>query len=552
MKTKKMKRLTAVALAMLMLALAGCTDKSATRNEKVVAKRNDPAMYNEPGTYPILKEKKTLSIMTPSNALVENFETSHYTKMLEEKGGVDLEFVLLPATDGASKFSVMVASQTELPDILCAIPGDFTSFIYSGLVVPVQDYYADPDASYHFHQAVSDEKLRDELLANTRMADGNNYGIMRYSKEPWNEYSYRGWINQTWLDKLGLPMPETTEDFYNTLVAFKENDLNGNGKKDEIPLMGSTDGWNQNPIPFLMNAFIYADAKNNYMFIEDGKIDVAFNKPEWKEGLKYINKLVKEGLLSPLTFTQNQSQFKTILEDPDKQVMGSMMAGSLTVYSSTEHPNRADMQPMKPLKGPKGACYATYNPSVPVDMTYISKYCDDPETAFRVMEYCFSEEMSISGRYGKRGEHWDYLNEKESNSLGADFLGRKPAFKELKLIWGNPQTAHWQNLNPGIMGVKNIVLPAPTDMTAAAVPLYMDKHPEEIIARIVHTTDELTDIADIETSIKSYVSECMTRFVLGDMSFDEWDDYVKELDKMGLEDYLRIKQAAYDRVKDVK
>ena len=54
-------------------------------------------------------------------------------------------------------------------------------------------------------------------------------------------------------------MPTTTEEFYEVLKAFKTQDPNGNGKADEIPLIGSKDGWNQRPQDFLMNAFVYAN-----------------------------------------------------------------------------------------------------------------------------------------------------------------------------------------------------------------------------------------------------------------------------------------------------
>ena len=43
------------------------------------------------------------------------------------------------------------------------------------------------------------------------------------------------WINQEWLDQLGMKEPQTTEEFYAYLKAVKETDLNGNGKHDEIP-----------------------------------------------------------------------------------------------------------------------------------------------------------------------------------------------------------------------------------------------------------------------------------------------------------------------------
>ena len=551
MKKSITKRLIAGAVALIMVTLAGCSGKDKATDGNLTVKKNDPTMYNEAGVFPILKEKKTISVLTTANTLVQDFETNHYTKMIEEKVGVDLEISQLPATDGASKFAVMVASKTKLPDLLWGIAGSFDEYCYSGLVLPLNEYYADPEISYYFHKATTEEE-RELALKNTRLADGNNYGMIRYSQSYWNEYSYRAWINKTWLDKLGLPMPVTTDDFYNTLVAFKNNDLNGNGLKDEIPMMGSSDGWNQNPVPFIMNAFIYTDPKNNYLYVEDGKIDAAFNKEEWKEGLQYLNKLVKEGLLSPLTFTQNVSQFKTILEDPDKQVMGSIAAGSLTVYSSTESPNRADMQIMKPLTGPKGKNYATYNPSVPGNCTYISKYCEDPETAFRLCDFLYDKEMTISTRFGEKGLDWDYLTDKERKAYGVDMLGRTPLFKELRIIWGKPQNSHWGSITPSYQTEKEICLPSANDLTLDAIPLYKDKHPKEVISTFVHTSDELFDLSDVETSIKSYVQESMTRFVMGDKPFSEWDSYVQELDKMGLKQYLDIKQQAYDRMEGVK
>ena len=44
------------------------------------------------------------------------------------------------------------------------------------------------------------------------------------------------WIRQDWLDKLGLAVPTTVDELHDVLLAFKNNDPNGNGKADEIPL----------------------------------------------------------------------------------------------------------------------------------------------------------------------------------------------------------------------------------------------------------------------------------------------------------------------------
>jgi len=66
----------------------------------------------------------------------------------------------------------------------------------------------------------------------------------------------RFWLNQVWLDKLGLEMPKTTEEFRQVLIAFKTQDPNGNGKADEIPLVGGINGWWGDPSSFILNSFV--------------------------------------------------------------------------------------------------------------------------------------------------------------------------------------------------------------------------------------------------------------------------------------------------------
>lgn len=50
-------------------------------------------------------------------------------------------------------------------------------------------------------------------------------------------------INKAWLDKLGLKAPETIDDLYNVLKAFKEQDPNGNGKKTRFLTARSDCPW---------------------------------------------------------------------------------------------------------------------------------------------------------------------------------------------------------------------------------------------------------------------------------------------------------------------
>src|SRR5665811_1513692 len=120
-------------------------------------------------------------------------------------------------------------------------------------------------------------------------------------------FSQKLWINSSWLKKLNLEMPKTTDDILKVYRAFRDNDPNGNGKKDEYALSGANikTSWHSNPVDYFMCAFIYDDGGDR-LSLENGKVDVNFNKPEFKEGLKFMNTMWKEKLIDPAAFTQDE------------------------------------------------------------------------------------------------------------------------------------------------------------------------------------------------------------------------------------------------------
>ena len=78
-------------------------------------------------------------------------------------------------------------------------------------------------------------------------------------------------------------------------------------------LSGSDEMWAGNVSAFLMNSFILDDytEKNAGTFLRviDGKVDFTANKDEWKQGLIYLNKLYKEGLIDPVPLHKTLTRF---------------------------------------------------------------------------------------------------------------------------------------------------------------------------------------------------------------------------------------------------
>ena len=49
------------------------------------------------------------------------------------------------------------------------------------------------------------------------------------------------------------------------------------------------------------------------------------------------------------------------------------------------------------------------------------------------------------------------------------------------------------------------------------------------------------------SNIDTYMYETVSKFVVGDLSLDQFDSFVQQLKDMGIEDCIAIEQAAYDR-----
>ena len=86
-----------------------------------------------------------------------------------------------------------------------------------------------------------------------------------------------------------------------------------------------------------------------------------------------------------------------------------------------------------------------------------------------------------------------------------------------------------------------------TNFTQIHTQMYMSHIPENIISKITYTETAHETIADMKTSIDAYAYDTAVAFITGNKPLLEWDSYLQELEKMGLAEYLKGSQEAYDR-----
>lgn len=509
------------------------------------------------GVLPIVNEPVEVHLAIKKYGQVEDYVNNSYTKYIEENTGLKLKVDIYPEAEANQKMEVLIASGSKLPDAFASDaffgtnkPATILRHAQNGYFIELDDLIEEYGVNFKEMSEKVSNPLFKEMITSP---DGHIYCLPVYNEQTSNEHSLRAYINQTWLDNLNLEMPTTTEELETVLQAFVSQDPNGNGQKDEIGMMGGG-SWHQMAQDWLMNSFIYDDGETRWM-VNDGKLDVPYNKEEWREGLRYINSLVSQGLFDPLTFTQDGAAFKSIATAGDRNSLGVICtAGMGQLFSASMSDRKGEYAPLDPLVGPEGVQWAAHYPVNPTPAFVITKDCENPEAVFRMADFMMSEESSVFSRFGEKGVDW--VEPEEGEVALGEAWGAEPALKPI-LIWGgSSHSSHWNDVTPHILLSKytdgQVWNGDPTDaeyMIAISTATMLDKTPEETVTTIIYTEEENSAIADIKTTLETYVDESMARFATGDLDLDkDWDSYLEELEAIGLSQYIEISQTAYDRM----
>lgn len=542
------------------LVLSGCSkDTAAPAGKNSSTKESASASkVNPPGKFPVVNDKITLKVFVAGNALVENFDTNGYTKWLEDKTNVHVQWIVADVKNYKEQLNLALASG-DLPDVIMNV----------GVSPEQQMIYGEQGIFVSFTDLIekygeNTKKIFQEMpeVKDAITAPGNKIYSLPYINDCYHcSLDYKMYVFKPWLDKLGLKEPTTTEEFYQMLKAFKEKDPNGNGKADEIPLVGGIStgaGPSRSQIDvWIMNSFIYDDGDKR-MLVKDGKIDVAYNKDEWKEGLKYMNRLFKEGLLSKESFTLDKDGLKKIAENPNIAIGGAIPAHSPSDITIVEGSSNRwlDYQPIAPVKGPNGyqkTTWLAYDKIRGGDfiMTSADKY---PEATMRWADFMYDFEANLYSNFGVKGSSWD---DPKPGDKGRD---GNPAKYRLLVPFGRVQNESWSQYGLNYRTDKDwyagqAVLKQPDkekmyyDVTKKNYEPYKPKI-DEIVPPLFFAPADAQQLAELDKTINDYVKTMTAKFIIGEADIDkEWNTYVSTLDKMNLKKYLEIYQKALDAKK---
>ena len=497
-------------------------------------------------SFPLSEEPVELTVWTEQLPTVEDFNTNYTTQWYEKLTNVHINWIAVPTAERKTKLNISLAGNSY-PDIY---GGDFYSTdisLYGGSVfIPLNDLMEKgymPNTVQWFEAM---PQLKEALTA----PDGNLYAFPRVSMTYHMRAMNKMYVKKAWLEQYtqatGKAAPETTADFKEMLVYFRDHDMNGNGDAtDEAPLMGCNSAWCGNPLSFLMSAFVHP-GNGNHMLATDGVVTYQAAQDGWRQGLRYMRELYQEKLLAPETYIQDATQYMALVASG---IVGVATGAWQGVFTDNTVVPYSDYAVLLPIAGPDGLRLTTSDAIDGVSsMAFkgaITVSCKHPEIAAQWLDFFVSKEGTTIIQKGFEGRQYEIVDEPAIS-------GAEKSMKVFKLE-NTVQNETWGNKTVPERVTPEIYYGVPAVAGSQDVALYEGGKayiPFEAWTGFPLTSwasdaDMQAEISELTSLLNEYVAQSVAEFVTGgrDINDDaQWNSYVDELRAMGMDRLVELTQ----------
>lgn len=471
-------------------------------------------------------------------------------QQMNEAMGVTIEWDCISGDTLTEKKNLVLNSGTDMPDaFMGASLSDYEIITNgsNGIFIPLESYINE-ETMPNFSKLV---KERPELLATCTMPDGHIYTLptiseMGFTYSDGNNY-YIGAIpqfmaiNKEWLAAVNMDMPTTIDELHDVLVAFKENDCNGNGDPtDEIPLSFEWGHWCAN-MTSLFSAFGFTDYNADHRAIKDGKVYYNASTENYKEAMKYFHQWYAEGLIDMEAFSQDDSQYIA---------KGSGEDARLGVFSWWEIPevvgDHADeYEYLTFLSGTDGTLGVNLNEQGTTghDRFAITSSCKNPELLMKWIDQCYDPVLSMQIIYGPIGEY--FKAEQDENGVYIETPEAGGNLKAKTELWAPSRQLSTD------FGTYYYMEDRAQQRLDDLSNIWFEKvNNFESYPSVVYSLEETETINEYISDLNDYVSQTSANWIINGGVEEEWDKYISQLGNMGVNDVVGAWQAAYDRYQE--
>lgn len=540
----KKRFLRGFAFAMTMVTVLGCTGCGGSGkggNSNAAVENN----CYETG-FPIAKDRVKLTVMVKDDSQGTGFDMNKaaITQWMKDEMNVEIEWLVVPGGMEVNQQATLAFSSGNMPDILMGMAPlgyeFYWDYILEGKVQNLAPYVS--KYGKNIVQMFKDYPQAEYLSTGY---DGNLYMlpmVRSYENDP-GRLAGALYINQTWLDNLGLSMPTTTKEFKEVLKQFKNNDPNGNGVNDEIPLDLQED------LPTgLYGAFGVPVYKDLWYLDDNSQVHWAPVEDGYRRALTYYRDLYQEGLIGKDFYNQNITDIMKKIEGTVSTV-GCFVTDGVTDKLSAERAEEYVVVP--PLSDELGNCTWTNQEVEAIwpEWFVVTSSCKYPEIAVRLADYFYSTEGTYTALYGPEGKDnlW-YFNE-DGKVVFTD-----PENKETKKLELTPgySMPHYRStaFNEAAYVEEDESKLTPKERIErrnkkAQIELYFPVMNKNFLPKSKFSLENMKKYNAISPDLDDYTWR--KNFLMGEASLEnEWDSYIANMKKLGSDDLIRIKQESYD------
>jgi len=536
-----MKKFITVLLALCIICtfMIGCKGEKTQNQQTDTGTASTEDTVKPMGPFPIVKDKITMKLMKPSDPANGSWDELELTKELEQKTNIHWE--VITAVQGYEEKKNIALATGDLPDVffnsLSSVEED--KYGPQGILIPLDDLID----KYAPNVKLQLEKYPDFKKTITSL-DGKIYALGNIC-ETATMGVYKLHINMKWLEKVGMQKPKTVDELYNVLKAFKEKDPNGNGKPDEIPFsekgFGLLDGT-------LLGAYGEpCGGSNSLVNIKNGKVSFVPLSEGFKAYLDFLRKIYAEKLLDNDMFSQTMDELTAKLKND--------MVG---ISSQGARGNWQDFEILEPMTSSLNSKQlATAMDKYSSGYYAITNVCKYPEAAIKWVDIFFRDIDNAVDGYcgiamwiGRKGVDWDFANEEKTKYK---WLFEPPEGENSWLYFIKNKGIGW---GPGLITLMAVIEGDPYLEWVAngnknfyypylANDMYFP-------SGVRFTDEENKKIAIIQNDLYTYINEFKAKIVAGEESLTNWNTYEKTLKDIGVDEYMKILQAAYDRFSSSK
>ena len=502
----------------------------------------------------------TITIGIPQDVkVVPNYDENAYTKWLEKESGYEIEFVPFSGSDPNTQLAVSILNDSEkLPDILWGFKslgsGTWSKYGDQGYFIDLKDYFDDKEGAaktWWDRASQLPEAYVDMVLRRCTADDGGMYAFPRIEYTEIDTMDYMVFINQEWLTKLNLSMPTDKDSLYNVLKAFRDGDPNGNGQKDEKPLVGG-----EGVISWIINMFVPFNDNKLFGLSEDGQtITTPFAEDKYREALIFLRKLYDEGLMVNC-FSIQESEISSMFNPEGENVVGigqghptlDFNVGGKSVYAYTAVPYWG---------------YAIRNENQNTYCTFITADAEDPDACWDLLMLMSSEEGAMRQRYGEYGVDWNDADAGAKSYLGYDAtykIVKDDAFSGINgqtyhsisatiLIGAENEYAQYDETLDKWLHAKNGLI---RDIYNNFNKAEKENNPKYMMPVIYYTQEQTEETQFESMNVKSVINSYRMKFATGVGGLDpssnsDWNIYLGELKDQGLEKWQSQVQSIYEQ-----